>query len=128
MFRYALLAGLISLSSACASSGSSVSDDSPPDPYPDWMVVLPRDHLRTCDYLTLTTLWYKAKGRPLEGMPSDFIETDETVRRQRWQSRRQSIQTVYVESQADAVIDAAYGFAIPDRYDFIVFTDPDCRE
>lgn len=128
MFRFALLAGLMSLSVACASSGSSVSGDSPPEPLPDWMVVLPQDHIRTCDYLTLTTLWYAATGRPLEGMPSDFIEANDTVRRQRWQARRQSIQTVYVESQAHAVIDAAYGFVIPDRYDFIQFTDPDCRE
>lgn len=92
------------------------------------MVVLPRDELRTCGYLTLTTLWYKAQGRPLEGMPSDFIEDDDTVRRKRWTFRRHTIETVYIDSQADAVIDAAYGFAIPDRYDFILFTDPDCRE
>ena len=128
MSRFAVLVGLISMSLACASSGSSVSDTSPPEPYPDWMVIFPPDELPKCPYATQTTLWYEAKGRPLEGMPSDFIETENTVRRQRWQSRRQSIQTVYVESQADAVIDAAYGFSIPDRYDFIVFTDPDCRE
>ena len=124
MIRRILLAGLISVSLSCASSGGSDIGEETGSFYPSWMTVFPQRSPPVCLYAVVGRFRPSSSG-------GDQIRTAEDV----WNRYRIDIMKRYRESMADALIEGRFrAERQPDdrlqmhtAYTFIQFADPDCR-